>query len=117
MFDCIKVDLNAEFNYNLNHMLSSLTGKNNNADNSDISGKIMGALEPVIKEHWPTIEPYADQALAAAENDETVEALARKMYPWLPMMVRLAIKEEKFISFTMEHKGPLLAKLAEYKNR
>jgi hypothetical protein len=98
-------------------MLSSLTGKNNSADNGDISGKIMGALEPVIKEHWPTIEPYADKALAAAENDETVEALAHKIYPWLPMMVRLAIKEEKFVSFTLEHKGPLLAKLAEFKNK
>jgi len=98
-------------------MLSSLTGKNNGAENSDFSGKIMGALEPVIAEHWPKIEPYADQALAAAENDETIEALARKMYPWLPMMVRLAVKEEKFVSFTLEHKGPLLAKLAEYKKK
>jgi hypothetical protein len=98
-------------------MLSSLTGKDNNADNSEFSGKIMGALGPMIAEHWPKIEPYANQALAAAQNDETIEALARKMYPWLPMMVRLAIKEDKFVSFTLEHKGPLLAKLAEYKSK
>jgi hypothetical protein len=39
------------------------------------------------------------------------------MYPWLPMMVRLAVKEEKLVSFTLEHKGPLLAKLAEFKNK
>lgn len=95
-------------------MLSSL-GKDNGATNSDLTSKLMGALEPLIAEHWPKIEPYADQALAAAHNDETIEALARKMYPWLPMMVRLAVKEEKFVAFTLEHKGPLLAKLAEYK--
>jgi hypothetical protein len=98
-------------------MLSSLLGKDNSADNNDFTGKIMGALGPVISEHWTKIEPYADQALAAAKNDETIEALARKMYPWLPMMVRLAVKEEKFVSFTLEHKGPLLAKLAEFKNK
>lgn len=98
-------------------MLSSLKGNDNSADSSDFSGKIMNALGPVIAEHWPKIEPYADQALAAAQNDETIEALARKIYPWLPMMVRLAIKEEKFVSFTLEHKGPLLAKLAEYKKK
>jgi hypothetical protein len=98
-------------------MLSSLKGNDNSADSGDFSGKIMNALGPVMAEHWPKIEPYADQALAAANNDETIEALARKIYPWLPMMVRLAIKEEKFVSFTLQHKGPLLAKLAEYKNK
>lgn len=96
-------------------MLSSLKGNNNNANSSDLKGKIMGALGPVIAENWPKIEPYANQALAAAQDDATIETLARKIYPWLPMMVRLALKEETFVSFTLEHKGPLLAKLAEYK--
>ncbi|WP_374950168.1 hypothetical protein [Mucilaginibacter sp.] len=96
-------------------MLSSLTGKDNGAENSDLSNKIMSSLEPTIKEHWPKIEPYADKALAAAQNDETIEMLARKVYPFLPMLVRLAIKEDKFVAFTLEHKGPLLAKIAEVK--
>jgi hypothetical protein len=43
--------------------------------------------------------------------------MARKIYPWLPTLVRLAIKEDKFVTFTLEHKGPLLAKLAELKAR
>jgi len=98
-------------------MLSSLLGNSNGAENSDQSNKIMNALGPVIAEHWPKIEPYADKALAAAQNDETIEMLARKVYPWLPMVLRLAIKEDKFVSFTLEHKGPLLAKLAEVKAR
>ena len=96
-------------------MLSSLLGNNNGAENSDQNNKIMKALDPVIAEHWPKIEPYADKALAAAQDDETFETLARKVYPWLPMMVRLAIKEDKFVAFTLEHKGPLLAKLEEVK--
>ena len=96
-------------------MLSSLLGNNNGAENSDQNNKIMNALGPVIAEHWPKIEPYADQALAAAQDDATFETLARKVYPWLPMMVRLAIKEDKFVAFTLEHKGPLLAKIAEVK--
>ncbi|WP_158827415.1 hypothetical protein [Mucilaginibacter lacusdianchii] len=96
-------------------MLSSL--KDNGADNSDLTSKIMSTLEPVMTEHWPKIEPYANQALAAAHNDETVEMLARKVYPWLPMMLRLAVKEDKFVSLALEHKGPLLAKLAELKNK
>ncbi|QJD97219.1 hypothetical protein HH214_15750 [Mucilaginibacter robiniae] len=98
-------------------MLPSFKGKDNGADSSDLTTKIMNAMEPAIKEHWPKIEPYANQALAAAQNDETIEMLARKIYPWLPMVVRLAIKEDKFVAFTLEHKGPILAKLAEIKNR
>jgi hypothetical protein len=98
-------------------MLSSLTGKNNGAENSDLSNKIIGAMGPVIAEHWPKIEPYADKALAAAQDDATFETLARKIYPWLPMMVRMAVKEDKFVSFTLQHKGPVLAKLAEYKDK
>jgi hypothetical protein len=98
-------------------MLSSLQGKDNGAENSELSNKIMGALEPTIKEHWPKIEPYADKALAAAEKDETIEALARKVYPFLPMLLRLAIKEDKFVTFALEHKGPLLLKLTEIKNK
>ena len=98
-------------------MLSSLTSEDNGAESSDLSGKILNALGPVIAEHWPKIEPYADKALVAAQNDETIEMLARNVYPWLPMVVRLAIKEDKFVAFTLEHKGPLLAKLAEVKNK
>ncbi|RZM08260.1 MAG: hypothetical protein EOO88_50490 [Pedobacter sp.] len=98
-------------------MLSSFKSKDNGAESSDLTGKIMGALGPVIAENWPKIEPYADKALAAAEDDATIEMLARKIYPWLPMMVRLALKEDTFVSFTLQHKGPLLAKLAEYKAR
>lgn len=98
-------------------MLSSLTSKDNGAESSDLTGKILNALGPAIAEHWPKIEPYADKALAAAQNDETIEMLARNVYPWLPMVVRLAIKEDKFVAFTLEHKGPLLAKLAEVRNK
>lgn len=96
-------------------MLSSLLGNNSGAENGDQNNKIMNALGPVIAEHWPKIEPYADKALAAAQDDATFETLARKVYPWLPMVVRLAIKEDKFVAFTLEHKGPLLAKIAEVK--
>lgn len=96
-------------------MLSSFLGKDSGAENGDQSNKIMNALGPAIAEHWPKIEPYADKALAAAQDDSTIESLARQIYPWLPMMVRLAIKEDKFVAFTQEHKGPLLAKLAEMK--
>ena len=98
-----------------NPMLPSFKSNDNGADSSDLSKKIISAMGPVIAEHWPKIEPYADKALAAAEDDSTFEILARKIYPWLPMVVRLAIKEEKFVSFTLEHKGPLLAKLTEFK--
>ena len=98
-------------------MFSSLTSQDNGAESSDLTGKILNALGPVIAEHWPKIEPYADKALAAAQHDETIEMLARNVYPWLPMVVRLAIKEDKFVAFTLEHKGPLLAKLAEFKNK
>ena len=96
-------------------MLTSFTGKDNSADNSDLINKITGAMGPILAEHWPKIEPYANQALAAAEDDATFEVLVRKIYPWLPMMVRMAVKEDKFVAFTLQHKGPVLAKLAEYK--
>jgi hypothetical protein len=91
--------------------------KDNGAESSDLTNKIMNSLEPVIVEHWPKIEPYADRALVAAQDDANFEEMARKIYPWLPTLVRLAIKEDKFVTFTLEHKGPLLAKLAELKAR
>lgn len=96
-------------------MLSSFLGNKSGAENSDQHDKIMNALGPVIAENWPKIEPYADKALAAAEDNTTFETMARKVYPWLPMVVRLAIKEDKFVAFALEHKGPLLAKIAEVK--
>jgi len=96
-------------------MLTSFTGNDNSADNNDLTNKITGALGPILAEHWPKIEPYANQALAAAEDDTTFEVLVRKIYPWLPMMVRMAIKEDKFVAFTLQHKGPVLAKIAEFK--
>ncbi|MVN91566.1 hypothetical protein [Mucilaginibacter aquatilis] len=98
-------------------MLSSLINKDNNAENSDLTSKIMNSVGPVIAENWPKIEPYADKALAAAQDDQTFEMLARKVYPFLPMVVRLAVKEDKFVTFTLQHKGPLLAKLVEVKNK
>jgi hypothetical protein len=96
-------------------MLTSLTSNDNDANSSDLKSKVFTALEPVIKDNWPKIEPYADKALAAAQDDSVIEKLARTIYPWLPMVVRFAIKEDKFVSFTLENKGPLLAKLSEYK--
>ena len=98
-------------------MLSALLGKDTGAEGSDLRSKILNAVGPAMAEHWPKIAPYADKALAAAQHDETIELLARNVYPWLPMVVRLAIKEDKFVAFTLEHKGPLLAKLAEVKNK
>jgi hypothetical protein len=95
-------------------MLTSLKGNDDGA-NSDLKSKVINALEPVLKENWPKIEPYADKALAAAQDDTVIENLARTIYPWLPMVVRFALKEEKFVAFTLENKGPLLAKLSEYK--
>ena len=62
-------------------MLSSLTSNGNSAESSDLTGKILSALGPAIAEHWPKIEPYADKALAAAQHDETIEMLARNIYP------------------------------------
>ena len=95
-------------------MQTSLKGNDDGA-NSDLKSKVINALEPVLKENWPKIEPYADKALAAAQDDTVIENLARTIYPWLPMVVRFALKEDKFVAFTLENKGPLLAKLSEYK--
>ena len=98
-------------------MLTSFTSNDNSADSNDLTTKITGALGPVLAEHWPKIEPYADQAIAHAQDDATFETLARKIYPWLPMMVRMVIKEDKFVAFTLAHKGPILAKVVEFKNK
>ncbi len=98
-------------------MLSSLQGKDNNAERNDVTAKVMGTLEPVLTEHWATIEPYVDKVITAGQSNENVEELAHKVYPWLPMMVRMAVKEDKFVTLAVEHKGPLLAKLTEIKNK
>ncbi|UEG52159.1 hypothetical protein LLH06_14425 [Mucilaginibacter daejeonensis] len=98
-------------------MLSFFQGKDNNTENNDITARVMGTLEPVLTENWPTIEPYADKVIAAIQVDENVKELARKVYPLLPMMVRMAVKEEKFVSLAVEHKAVLLTKLIEIKKK
>lgn len=52
-------------------------------------------------------------SIAALRNDETMAMLARCCYALLPGVVRLAVKEDVFRAFVMQHRDQLLAQLVQ----
>ncbi len=52
-------------------------------------------------------------SVAALQNDAAVATLARYCYALLPGVVRLAVKEDKFHAFVMQHRDKLLAQLVQ----
>ncbi|MER2520041.1 MAG: hypothetical protein ABTQ34_05040 [Bdellovibrionales bacterium] len=91
--------------------LKGALGGNAGAGEGSQTDKILSALDPVIAENWPKIAPVAEPLLAKAQSDEAAAALARALYPWLPAVMRMVVKEEAFVDFVVKNKGPVLEKL------
>ena len=52
-------------------------------------------------------------SVAALQNDAAVTTLARYCYALLPGVVRLAVKEDTFHRFVMNHRDKLLTQLVQ----
>lgn len=59
---------------------------------------------PILKEKTGEI------SLAALRNDRVIEKLAGALYGRLPLMVRLALREQAFIEFMLENRNRILAR-------
>lgn len=80
--------------------------------------KIQTALDAAIDENWPKIVTFLDQkvgakAVDAIYDDEIITRLAEFLYPWLPGLLRLALKEEAFVAFMLEHRATAMDPLVK----
>jgi len=69
--------------------------------------------ETVIEENWPKVqqvfqEKVGPAALAAAQDDKTMESLFKLVYAALPFPVHMAVKEDVFVKFCFGHRDRLL---------
>jgi len=66
-----------------------------------------------IDEHWPSIEhiwheQIGPAAIAMARDDETITAAAQRIYPLLPAVLRIFIRERDFVTFCLANRDRLL---------
>ncbi len=66
-----------------------------------------------IEEHWPKVqqlfqEKVGPAALAAAQDDQTMEMLFKVVYAALPFPVHFVVKEPAFVTFCFSHRDRLL---------
>lgn len=71
------------------------------------------ATNGILEEQWPKIqqlfkEHVGPAALAAAQNDQTMQSLFKTVYSILPFPVRMVVKEDAFVTFCLEHRTRLL---------
>lgn len=83
-----------------------------------VSGKdkLFGYVAVAIEHHKSQILPFikdktGEASLAALRDDSNIEKLGSFIYALLPGVVRLALKEETFVRFVLDHRNKLLDKL------
>ena len=85
------------------------------SEQSVLADKLAAPLNAIVSRHRASLMPMlggsASSARAALANDEAVRKLAVFCYPLLPGIVRLAVKEPSFVSFVMNNREQLLARL------
>ena len=75
--------------------------------------KLDQKAEAAIEENWPKVqqlfqEKVGPAALAAAQNDQAMEALFKVVYLALPFPVHLVVKQPAFVAFCFSHRDRLL---------
>jgi hypothetical protein len=82
---------------------------------SGLADKLAAPMNAIVSRHRASLMPMLGGSGAAARaalaNDEAVRKLALFCYPLLPGIVRLAVKEHSFVSFVMNNREQLLARL------
>lgn len=87
-----------------------------------LKDKIQTALDGVVEENWPKIVTFLDQkigskAMDAIYDDDFITKLAGFLYPWLPGLLRLVLKEEAFVAFMLEHRATAMDPLIKRMRR
>jgi hypothetical protein len=82
---------------------------------SALADRLAAPFNAIVSRHRASLMPMlggsASSARAALANDEAVRKIAVFCYPLLPGIMRLAIKEPVFVSFVMNNREQLLARL------
>ncbi|MGF1681633.1 hypothetical protein [Photobacterium minamisatsumaniensis] len=100
-------------------MFGKLASKAKELSSSDVEeSESSNKINEVIQSQWPKIEAILLERLAATAGDklndeEFINTAFKNTYGFLPMPIRLVLSEDKFVSYCMQHKEPLLEKLNE----
>lgn len=91
--------------------------KNLAKERLDSAGSVVSRT---LEDHWPLIEKILiDGLLQIAEeklrDDVFLADLFEKTYELLPAPVRLIIKRDKYLSFCLKRKEPLLIRVSHFK--
>jgi hypothetical protein len=86
------------------------------AEQSKLRDKLMGPVSKIIHRHKADIMPMllgksTSLTQAALKNDGAVMSVANFCYSRLPGLLRLFIKEERFLNFVMSNREVILGKL------
>ena len=95
---------------------------NLSSDHAGLADKLMAPVSAILAKHSSAIEPLLNGNAggithAALANDDNVRKVATFCYPLLPGLLRLAVKEPAFVSFVMNNREQVLARLVPAKSQ
>jgi len=101
-------------------MFGKLKNKAQELSSSNDTDNDMGStkINEIIQSQWPKIEnilleriiPLAGDKI---NDDEFITKAFENTYEFLPMPIRMLLSKEKFVSYCMTHKEPLIDKINE----
>ncbi|ELR63163.1 hypothetical protein C942_04059 [Photobacterium marinum] len=104
-------------------MFGKLKNKAKELSSSNDTDNGMGStkINEIIQSQWPKIEgillermiPLAGDKI---NDDEFITKAFENTYEFLPMPIRMLLPKEKFISYCLTHKEPLIEKINELSN-
>ena len=92
---------------------------------SDLTNKISDGIGKAVEQYKPQVVEFVTNNMGGVsalglQSDANIEKLARFLYPLLPGVVRMIVKEDAFAAFVLEHRAmisekimPMLAKDAQ----
>ena len=84
-------------------------------EQSALADKLAAPFNAIVSRHRASLMPMlggsATSARVALANDDAVREIAVFCYPLLPGIMRLTIKEHTFVTFVMNNRERLLARL------
>jgi len=101
-------------------VIENMFGKLGNKAKQESTDNNVGSdkVNELIQAQWPKIEGLLLERLGPIagdkiNDDEFVTKAFENTYEFLPMPVRLVLPKEKFVSYCMDNKAPLIEKLNE----
>ena len=95
-------------------MFSSLAGKVHL--DSELGNKIADGVTKAVEDYKPQVREFVSSNMGSVsalglQSDENIDKLARFLYPLLPGLVRMVVKEDTFAAFVVEHRSIVAEKI------